>query len=88
MSDRANLQLRRRKIRDRSIALLLLGIVLLLPPAANMALIDAQVGDLPFALAYVFAVWVFLIIGTALLSRPLLASDDSSKTPENISPEN
>ncbi|MGJ3259221.1 MAG: hypothetical protein ACFE0S_06405 [Rhodospirillales bacterium] len=77
MVDNADLQLTRRKIRDRSIALLLLGVVLLMPPLVRIAQIDTNVFGLPFALVYLFAVWALLVLGAALLARPLR---DSEKT--------
>ncbi len=82
MVDNADLQLARRKIRDRSVALLVLGIVLLMPPMVRIAQIDTAVFGLPFALVYLFAVWLLLVLGAAILARPLR---DSEKT---IPPEN
>ena len=67
MVDNADLQLARRKIRDRSVALLLVGVVLLMPPMVRIAQIDTTVFGLPFALVYLFSVWGLLVIGGALL---------------------
>lgn len=75
MVDNADLQLARRKIRDRSVALLVLGIVLLMPPMVRIAQIDTSVFGLPFALVYVFAVWALLVVGAAFLARPLRDSE-------------
>jgi len=75
MVDNADLQLARRKIRDRSVALLLLGIVLLMPPMVRIAQIDVTVFGLPFALVYLFSVWALLVIGAAFLARPLRDSE-------------
>lgn len=75
MADTADLQLARRKIRDRSVALLVLGVVLLMPPLVRIALIDTTIFDLPFALVYLFSVWGILVIGTGLLARPLRDSE-------------
>jgi len=75
MVDNADLQLARRKIRDRSVALLLLGIVLLMPPMVRIAQIDVTVFGLPFALVYLFSVWALLVIGAVLLARPLRDSE-------------
>ena len=77
MKDRANLQLTRRKVRDRSVALLLVGIVLLLPPVGAVSLIDGSIADLPIPLVYVFCVWLLLIGGAALLSSELRDSDET-----------
>lgn len=58
------------KFRDRSIALLIFGVVLLLPPIAGLSLIDIKVFGLPFPVIYAFTVWALLIAGAALLVRP------------------
>lgn len=86
MADRAHLQLNRRKIHDRSIALVLVGMVLLMPPAVGVGLIDGDIAGIPIPLLYVFAVWTLLIIGAAALSRPLRDSEDhvsSQDAPDN-----
>ncbi len=77
MRDRSDPHLGQRKIRDRSIVLLLIGSVLLLPPVAGVSLIDIKLAGVPFALIYIFAVWALLIAGAALLARPLQSSDRS-----------
>lgn len=81
MPDRADPQLPQRKIRDRSVVLLLIGSVLLLPPVAGLSLIDVKLAGVPFALLYIFAVWGLLILGAALLAGPLLASERGDKMP-------
>lgn len=68
-------QTRHRKARDRSIALLLLGTVLLMPPIGTIFLIDTSVFGLPFPLIYIFIVWVLLIVGGAWLVRALQDGD-------------
>ncbi len=75
MIDRTDLHRSRRKIRDRSIALLLAGSVALLPPIAGISLIDVKIAGVPTPLLYVFLVWALLITGAALLARPLRDSD-------------
>ena len=65
----------RRKARDRSIALLLVGAVLLMPPLIGVSLVDGTVAGLPIPLLYVFAVWAALIAGAAVLARPLQNSE-------------
>ena len=64
-----------RKIRDRSFALVLAGIVALLPPIAGAALVDAKIAGIPVALVYLFVVWVLLIAGAAALSGALRKSE-------------
>jgi hypothetical protein len=75
LTDRTDPQLSRRKLRDRSIALVLVGVVLLMPPVAGISLIDGTFGGVPIPLLYVFAVWALLIAGAVVLARPLWDSD-------------
>ena len=69
--DRAQKQLWQRKVRDRSVVVLILGAVLLLPPAGSIALIDATLAGVPVPVLYVFAVWALLIAAAAGLSGAL-----------------
>jgi len=75
------------KHRDRSIALLLVGFVLLFPPVAGLSLIDTTVFGIPFPVFYVFAVWAALIAGAALLARPLLESDNATTPTDYLKPD-
>lgn len=80
LTGRKDLHLSQRKIRDRSIALLLAGILVLLPPIAGISLIEKKIGGVPFALLYVFAVWALLIAGAAALARPLRESESRTSS--------
>lgn len=64
-------------MRSRSAALLLIGVVLLLPPVAGIAIQDFKIFGAPFALIYVFAVWALLIAGAAALAGPLWAGQEA-----------
>lgn len=86
--DRGQLQLLRRKVRDRSIVLVLVGTVLLLPPVAGISLTDGSIGGIPAPLLYVFAVWAGLIAGAAALARTLLETEDSPSSTETPEPGN
>ena len=86
MTDHADSHLSRCKARDRSIVLVLVGTVILMPPVAGIALIDAKIGGIPFSLLYVFVVWALLIAGAAALARPLLRSDGSTYPAETPDP--
>jgi hypothetical protein len=79
--DRTDTHLFRRKVRDRSIALVLTGMVLLLPPIAGISSIDLKLGGVPTPLVFVFVVWALLIAGAAALARPLRESE--TVTPSN-----
>ena len=79
--DGSQAALSRRKAQDRSIALVLTGLVLLLPPVGAIALLDANILGLPLPLVYVFTVWAVLIAGGAVLARPL---HEHSSAPEAV----
>jgi len=83
MADREQLQLEQRRARDRSLALLVTGIVLLMPPIAGVALVESRVAGIPMPILYVFLVWIGLIIGAARLSSKLSRdAESSSRTAE------
>lgn len=70
------------KARDRSIALVVVGIVLLMPPLVGVSLVDGSIAGMPIPLVYVFVVWVGLIAAAAALARPLRSGEtiDSSES--------
>ena len=80
-----DLQLTRRKTLDRSIVLLIVGAVLLMPPIIGISLVDMKVAGIPVTVLYVFLIWALLIVGAAVLARPLRDSDRdaAANTPEN-----
>lgn len=80
MTNSADLQLARRKVRGRSIALLLAGVAFLMPPIAGISLVDRDIGGMPLPMLYLFAIWALLIIGAAALARPLRDSEESGST--------
>lgn len=85
-AERPTTQLAHRKARSRSAALLLVGVVLLLPPIAGVALNDLKIFGAPFALVYIFAVWGLLIAGGALLAGPLWHGQDAEAVSETADP--
>ena len=68
----------RRKARDQSIALVLFGTVLLMPPLVGVSLVDGTVAGMPIPLVYVSIVWVALIAIAAVLARPLQNSETTT----------
>ena len=78
--DRKHDLLSRRTAPDRSIALLLVGTVLLLPPLATIFLIDGMLAGVPIPFLYILIVWALLIVGGAILARPLSESDRQTAT--------
>ena len=65
MPDREQTQRLQRKVRDRSVVLLIVGAVLLLPPVGSISLIEGSLAGLPIPVVYVFAVWALLIAAAA-----------------------
>lgn len=86
MTERREPQTSGRKIRDRSIALLLVGTILLLPPIAGISLTDGKIAGVPVSLLYIFVVWAFLIVGAAILARPLRNSQSTATPPPSKDP--
>ena len=82
MSERAVSHRSHRKTRDRSMALVLVGTVLLMPPLAGSMLIDGKIGGIPIPLLAIFAVWAALIAGAAALSSQLREADTQDTPPE------
>ena len=60
-----------RQARDRALILPIAGLALVLPPFATIFAIDFRIAGIPFTALYLFTVWAALIIGAALLARPL-----------------
>lgn len=82
MRMRADEPLRHRKVRDRALILLLVGILLFTPPVAGIFEVEARIGGVPVVLVYLFAVWAALIGCAAALSRRLRAIDTPDAAPE------
>ncbi|MEM9139319.1 MAG: hypothetical protein AAGB15_05770 [Pseudomonadota bacterium] len=76
MDDRAAEDRRNRRTRDRSLVLLVIGLVLLMPPVAGIFHIDARVFGVPATLLYLFAVWALLIVIARSLAGALAAPTD------------
>ncbi len=85
-ADRLAPQRSNRKALDRSLALLLVGTVALMPPIAGIFLINGTILGIPFTLLYVLAVWALLVIGAAALSRTLRDSDETLPAAEDQPP--
>ena len=60
--------------------LLIVGAVLLMPPVASVFLLDGMVFGIPLVILYVFLVWFGLILGAALLAKPLERIDYGSRS--------
>lgn len=60
--------------------LLIVGAVLLMPPVASVFQLDGTVFGIPILIFYIFAVWLALIIGAAVLAKPLGRMDYRAHT--------
>ena len=67
------------RVRDRSIVLLVLATVMILPPFVSISLVDTKIAGMPVPLLYVFVVWILLIVGAAFFARPLAESDQGQE---------
>ena len=85
MTDPVELALARRKVRDRSIALLLVGTALLMPPLVGVSLVAGKIAGLPAPLVYVSVVWAALIAGAAALARPLRNTENTENAETSAS---
>lgn len=98
MPDQKITQLSGRRARDRSMAILLVGIAMVMPPFAQVVLVDASLFGLPIPLLYIFTVWAALIFGAAVMAGPLSAAgtpaasqpqgDGEPAPPSNTDPAN
>lgn len=66
---------RRRKARDAALILPLGGAILLMPPVAWIFARPETVLGVPLVVAYVFAVWAFLIASARLIARRLSGTE-------------
>jgi len=78
MAGNSDLQLSRRKTRDKSVALLIVGFVLLMPPIVRTSLFEGSIFGIPYTVFYMFTVWALLISGAAIMA-PRLRDNDKSR---------
>lgn len=57
------------RLRDAAVLLPVLGLVLLMPPLIRLFAADVVVAGAPLIVAYVFGVWLALIVCAALIAR-------------------
>ncbi len=88
MKDRADLQISRRETRDRSMVLWVIGALFVLPPVAGIFLLPGTIFGLPIPVLYIFAVWLFLIVGAAALAKPLDRMEYGSRGDSSSSGQN
>ena len=51
-----------------------------MPPIATIFLIDGKLGGIPITFLYILIVWGLLIVGGAILARPLRENDTLTAT--------
>lgn len=79
MAGNSDLQLSRRKTRDKSVALLIVGFILLMPPIVRTSLFEGSIFGIPYTVFYMFTVWAMLIIGAAIMAPRLLNNEKSQQ---------
>ncbi len=77
MAGNSDLQLSRRKTRDKSVALLIVGFILMMPPIVRTSLFEGSIFGIPYTVFYMFTVWALLIVGAAIMAPRLRDSDKS-----------
>lgn len=61
----------RRKVVGGMFVLTVAGFLLLVPPLVHLFNHDFRIGGVPQIVVYLFGIWLALILGTVLLTRPL-----------------
>ena len=85
MAGNSDLQLSRRKTRDKSFALLVVGFVLLMPPIVRTSLFEGHIFGIPYTVFYMFSVWALLILGAVIISPRLRDGDKSLQSDDKAS---
>lgn len=68
--------LRSRKVQDGALLLPIVGMVLLMPPAVQVFAIEGTILGIPVPVAYVFGVWLALIVVAAFAATRLARLTD------------
>ncbi len=71
----------RRKLENVALVVPVFGAMLFVPPLISIFNVDTRVLGLPLVVFYLFAVWLALIAGTALLSRHLPRQTGAAASP-------
>ena len=74
-SERSDKGLRARKLRDCAILLPVAGLVLFMPPVAGIFALPGRVFGVPAPVAYLFFVWIALILAARMIGRRLIRGD-------------
>ncbi len=63
------------RLRDAAVVLPILGLLLLMPPMITLFVDRYDVSGVPLIVAYLFGVWIALIVCAALLARAIARSN-------------
>ncbi len=61
-----------RRTGEKAAVVLLIGLILLMPPVANIFSLQHKIAGIPFMLVYLFVVWAGLIFAGFRMSRRML----------------
>ncbi|MEO1493000.1 MAG: hypothetical protein AAFV19_12680 [Pseudomonadota bacterium] len=86
MADRAAPQRRQSRTHEKAAIVLAIGLLLLMPPVANIFTLPQKIAGVPFTLIYLFVVWAGLILSGILMSQRLLEEEDARQTPPGSAP--
>lgn len=64
-----------RKARDGALAVPLIGLILMMPPVAQIFAVDGRIAGVPVVVGYIFGVWLLLVIGARIAGRRILATE-------------
>jgi hypothetical protein len=76
-----------RKARDTALAVPLVGVILLMPPVAQIFAVEGRIFGLPVAVAYVFGVWLALIVAARRTGRWIIESEAGAGSPPAPEPD-
>ncbi len=69
------------RLRDAAVVVPLASLLLLMPPLITLFVGPASVGGVPLVVAWVFGVWLALIVAAAWFARRLVADDEAAAPP-------
>lgn len=77
----------RQKLENGALALSVFGAILIVPPILSVFNVPVRIYGAPLAIAYLFVVWIGLIMVTALLSRHMKDLSETSDVDADSEPE-
>ncbi len=88
MADRADARRPPRRTQEKAAIVLAIGLLLLMPPFANIFTLPQKIAGVPFTLIYLFVVWAGLILSGIVMSQRMLAEEDAAQPPRVDRPPN